>query len=94
MNRFDTPENLKTILNFLKEDYLDNYSDRRLRPLKVEFSPYISKKLGEIAKTKGITEKEALKQLVEDNLETMEKAEGKFKRLEKYSKRKHKGTET
>jgi len=61
VNSFDTPENLKTILNFLKEDYLDDYSDERLRLLKVEFSPYISKKLKEIAKTMGITEKEALK---------------------------------
>jgi len=55
--------------------------------MKVEFSTYISKKLEEITKTKGVTEKEALKQLVEDNLETMEKAEEKFKRLEKCSKR-------
>ena len=39
---------LKTILNYLKEDYLGEYSDERFRPLKVEFSPYISKKLEEI----------------------------------------------
>jgi len=57
--------------------------------LKVEFSPYISKKLEEIAKTKGITEKEALKQLIEYNLETMAKAEQRFKRLEERSEREH-----
>jgi integrase len=82
VNSFDTPENLKAILNFLKDDYSDRYSEEKLRPLKVEFSPYISKKLEEIAKTKGITQKEALKQLVETNLETLEKAEEKFKKLE------------
>lgn len=48
----------------------------------------------EIARTMGITEKEALKLLVEDNLETMEKADDKFKMLEKRSKRKHQRTGT
>jgi len=42
----------------------------------------------------GITEKEALKQLVENDLETMKKAEEKFKMLEERSKRKHQGTHT
>jgi hypothetical protein len=94
VNSFNAPENLKTILNYLKEDYLDDTSKGKLRPLKVEFSPYISKKLKEIAKTMGITEKEALKQLVENDLETMKKAEEKFKMLEERSKRKHQGTHT
>jgi hypothetical protein len=58
-----------------------------MSPLKTEFSPYISDKLKEIAKTKGVTEKEALKQLVEENLETMKSAEVKFKTLEERSKR-------
>jgi hypothetical protein len=92
MNSFDTPENLKTILTFLKEDYSDISADGKLRPLRVEFSPYVSKKLGEIAKERGITEKEALKELLEDNLKTMDKAEANFKRLEKRSKKRHKGT--
>ena len=70
VNSFDPPENLKILLDYLRHDYSDDSSDGLLRPLKVEFSPYISKKLKEIAKTLGITEKEALKQLVEDNLET------------------------
>jgi len=82
VNSFDAPENLKTILNYLKEDYLDEYSGDRFRPLKVEFSPYISKKLEEIAKTMGITQKEALAELVKEDLETMENAEKKFKKLE------------
>jgi len=73
VNSFDAPENLRTILNFLKDDYLDDIHEGKLRPLRVEFSPYISKKLEEIATTEGITEKDALKQLVEDNLRTMEK---------------------
>jgi len=83
VNSFDAPENLKTILNYLKSDYLDDYSDDRFRPLKIEFSPYISKKLEEIAKTKGLTQKEALAELVKADLETMENAEKKFKKLEK-----------
>ena len=82
VNSFGTPKNLKTILNYLKEDYLDEYSDERFRPLKVEFSPYISKKLEEIAKTMGITQKEALAELVKEDLETMENTEKKFKKLE------------
>lgn len=68
---------LKTILNFLREDYLDNYSEEKLRPLKIKFSPYMSKKLQEIAKTKGITEKEALKQLIENDIETVEKTDSR-----------------
>jgi hypothetical protein len=56
--------------------------------LKTEFSPYISDKLKEIAKSKGVTEKEALKQLVEENLEIMKDSEGKFRKLEENMKRK------
>jgi integrase len=94
MNSFDAPENLKTILSFLKNDFLNEYADKRLRPLRVEFSPYISKQLTEIAKTKGITQKEALRQLVEDDLKTMENAEEKFKRMEERIKGKRKETGT
>jgi len=82
VNSFDAPENLKTMLNYLRSDYLEEYSDDRFRPLKVEFSPYISKKLEEIAKTMGVTQKEALAELVKEDLETMENAEEKFKKLE------------
>jgi len=82
VNSFDAPENLKTILNYLKEDYMEEYSDDRFRPLKIEFSPYVSKKLEEIAKTMGITQKEALAELVKEDLEIMENAEKKFKKLE------------
>ena len=87
INSFDTPENLKTILNFLKDDY-SNSPDDKLRPLKVEISPYISKKLEEIAKTKGISEKEALDELMKENLETMKDSEDKIKKLEENMKRK------
>jgi hypothetical protein len=87
VNSFHVPENLKTILNYLKEDYLDDYSDDRFRPLKVEFSPYVSKKLEEIAKTKGITKKEVLAELVKEDLETVENGEKKFKKLEERIKR-------
>jgi signal recognition particle GTPase len=56
--------------------------------LKVEISPYISKKLEEIAKTKGISEKEALDELMKENLETMKDSEDKIKKLEENMKRK------
>ena len=82
VNSFDAPENLKTILNYFKEDYLGEYSDKRLRPLRVEFSPYVAKKLEEIAKTMGITQREALAELVKEDLETMEDAERRFRKLE------------
>ncbi|HJW97938.1 MAG TPA: tyrosine-type recombinase/integrase [Candidatus Bathyarchaeia archaeon] len=90
INSFDAPENLKTILSFLKDDFLDEYADERPRPLRVEFSPYISKRLEEIAKTTGIDETEALRQLVEDDLKTMENAEERFKKIEQRTKRSQK----
>jgi integrase len=87
VNSFDAPENLKTILGFLKEDFLNDYAEGRLRPLKTEFSPYIAEKLNEIAKNKGITQKEALSLLLEDNLKTMSNAENVFRKLEKRSRK-------
>jgi hypothetical protein len=39
-----------------------------------------------LAKTKGVSEKETLKQSIEDNLRTMEQSEAKFKTLEKRSR--------
>jgi macrodomain Ter protein organizer (MatP/YcbG family) len=83
VNSSDAPENLKTILNFLKEDY----TDEKLHPLKVEFAPHATQKLEEMAKAKNLTQTEALKQLVEENLDTMEKAEEKFNNLRKSSRR-------
>lgn len=91
VNSYDRPEQLKTILNFLRDDILESHTDSdKLRPLKVEFSPYMSEKLKDIAKRMGITEKEALKQLVENNLADLEKAESKFRKLEETSSRKQK----
>ncbi len=87
VNSFDAPENLKTILEFLKEDFLFDSAEGRLGPLETEFSPYIAEKLNEIAKNKGITQKEALSLLLEDNLETMSNAENVFRKLEKRSRR-------
>ena len=87
VNSFDTPENLKKILDFLKDDFTGQYKDEKLRPQKIEFSPYVSKKLDEIAKRKGVTRKEALEQLIKEDLEIMEKSEEKFKKLEKHAKK-------
>jgi D-serine dehydratase len=74
-------------LNFLKDDLLEEYPHEALRPLKGRFSPYISKKLEEIAKTMGITESEALKQLVKDDLKMWENGEKRFRKLEERIKR-------
>ncbi len=87
VNSFDAPENLKTILNFLKDDFTGNYSDDKLRPLRVEFSPYISERIEEIARAKGITKKEAIQQLVEEDLETMKEADERFAKLEEKMKK-------
>ena len=81
VNSFDQPENLKTILEFLKDDLASQPSDEKLRPLKTELSPYISQKLDEIAARKGITHKEALEQLVKEALETLARRDKKLKKL-------------
>ena len=83
MNSFDQPENLKTILEFLKDDLAGQPSDEKLRPLRTELSPYISEKLDEIAERKGITQKEALEQLVKEDLETLKKRDRRFKKISK-----------
>jgi hypothetical protein len=87
VNSFDAPENLKTILDFLKEGFLFDSAEGRLRPLETEVSPFIAEKLNEIAKDKGITQKEALNLLLKDNLKTVSNAEDAFRKLEKRSRR-------
>jgi site-specific recombinase XerD len=81
VNHVDASENLKTLLNFFRMDICEDYPDEKLRPLKVEFSPYMSKKIKEVAKTMGVSEPEALKQLLEDDVELVDKATEKFVKL-------------
>jgi len=88
VNSFDTPQKLKTILEFLKEDYIDELHDGKFEPTKFEFSPYIFQQLKQIAKAKGITEKEALEQLVRGDLKTMKEGEERWRKLEEQSKKK------
>jgi len=79
INSFNAPEELKRILDYLKDDF--TYSkDDRLRPIRAKFSPYIKDKLDRIAKRKGLTQAEALEQLVVEDLELLEK--GEERRLE------------
>jgi len=66
-------------LDFLKDDLTDQYADEKLRPQRMEFSPYISDKLSDIAERKGITQAEALEQLVVENLKLLEKGEERMK---------------
>ena len=74
VNSFNAPEELKRILDYLKDDF--TYSkDDKLRPIRTEFSPYIKDKLDRIAKRKGITQAEALEQLVVGDLELLERGE-------------------
>jgi len=87
VNSFDAPENLKKILDFLKDDFTDKYADEKLRPQRIELSPYISNKLDEIAGRKGITRKEALEQLVQEDLEIMEEDKRRWRKLEEKIKK-------
>ena len=94
MKTFDDYENLRKILDFFKMDVLDDYEGlpEKLRPNKSEFSPYIGLKLQEIAKTMGISEKEALKRLFADDVEAMKKAEERWKEIEERLKLKRRRT--
>jgi integrase len=85
VNSFDDYQKLKTILDFFKEQVLDDYRDlpEKLRPNKSEFSPYIALQLKKIAETIGITEKEALKRLFLDDVEAMKKADANWTEIEK-----------
>ena len=88
VNSTDASENLKTLLNFFGINICEDYSDERLRPLKVEFSPYISQKIKEVAKTMGVTEQEALKQMLEDDVELHDKATERSVAPKRISKKK------
>lgn len=50
---------------------------------------YIANQLEQIAKTMGITEKEALKRLFADDVDAMKKAEDRWKEIETRLKMKH-----
>jgi hypothetical protein len=82
VNSFDDFEELKTLLELFKDDILDDYADKSLRPLKVEFSPYIAKRIERIAETLGITKEEALKRLLADDAEAVKKAGERWKEVE------------
>ena len=86
VNSFKAPEELRKLFDDVRYEFADS-SDGKLRPLKIEFSPHVSEKLDEIAKTRGITRKEALEQLVKEDLEIMKKGEEDFKKLEKRAKK-------
>ena len=92
VNRYDDYENLKTILNMFKMDILDEYHDKKMPQVKGEFSPYIGLKLKEIAKTMGITEKEALKRLFADDVEAMKETERNWEKIEERLKLKQRET--
>ena len=87
VNRTDASENLKELLNFFRMDIVEDYPDEMFRPLKVEFSPYMSKKIKEVAKTMGVSEPEALKQMLEDDVELIDKATEKFVAPKRISKK-------
>ncbi len=84
IHRLDAREDLRTILDFLGEDY----SDEKLRPLRIQLAPLVGQRLDEIAQAKNVSQTEAWKQLVEQDLKTMEKTDAKFKKLRERSKRK------
>lgn len=82
VNSFNTPKQLKEILDWLKDDF-QYPPGHKLRPIKTEFSPYIKDKLDRIAKRKGITQKEALEQLVVEDLELLERQDERLKEMAK-----------
>ena len=92
VNHFDDYKNLKNILEFFEMDLLEDDADipDMLRPLKVEFCPYIGLQLKKIAKTKGISEKEALREMFADDVDTMKKVDKRWIELEKILKLKNK----
>jgi len=94
VNSFDDYENLRKILNFFKMQIFDDYEGlpEKFRPIKSEFSPYIWLKLQEIAKTLGISEKEALKRLFADDVDAMKKSEERWAEIEKRLKTKQTNT--
>ena len=90
VNSFDDYENLRLLLNHFKMQVLDDYEGlpEHLRPIRSEFSPYIGLKLQEVAKTLGISEKEALKRLFADDVDAMKKSEERWAEIEKRLKMK------
>jgi integrase len=85
VNSFDDYQNLKSILDFFKEQVLDDYGNipEHLRPIRSEFTPYVGLQLKKIAETMGITEKEALKRIFSDDVEAMKKADANWAEIEK-----------
>jgi hypothetical protein len=86
MNLYDDYENLQRLLISIKDDIMEDYVDDRFKPLEVDFSPYLTEKIKEIAKTLGIAKEEALKKLMGDNIKSMKQAEETWKRLEERTK--------
>ena len=80
VNSFKAPEELRKLFDDVRYEFADS-SDNKFRPLRIEFSPYISDKLDEIAKRKGITHGEALKELVKEDWEKTVEADEKWKKL-------------
>jgi len=91
VEQFDDYKSLKLLLDFFKHEVLDEKDESDIsRPIKTEFSPYIQLQLKKIAKTKGITEKEALMEIFSDDVEAMKKAEEKWEEIEKRIKLRNK----
>ena len=86
MNLYDDYENLQRLLISIKDDIMEDYVDDRFKPLELAFSPYLTEKIKEIAKTLGMTKEEALKKLMGDNIKSMKQAEETWKRLEERTK--------
>jgi len=79
VNSFNSPQELKGILDSLKDDSMIQSS----HDPKVEFDKNIAAKVNEIAKRDGITQAEALGQLAEAGWERIVEDDGKRKRLAK-----------
>jgi hypothetical protein len=94
MNSFDDYENLKTIVNYITEEIFDQNQEDDKFHTDGTFSPYIALQLKQIAKNKGITEKEALKSMFAANVERMKKTDQSWTKIEKHLKLKRKTAKT
>jgi hypothetical protein len=82
VDMFDRPAQLKKTLEFMIADS-KLPEDDRFRPIKTEVSPYVAKKLNEIAEKQGITRAEALQFIVDEDWERFSEGQKRLERIAK-----------
>ena len=67
VNSFDSPKNLKAILDGLRDDYMIQLAEDP----KIEVDQSVFEKISEVAAQKGITQKEAFEQMAREDYEQL-----------------------